>query len=185
METFLLVAIVVVALAYFLVLPPRTCSARPKGTGRERGERRVARRARSESPASAARTELPPEAALDETRRRRGRSQRTRRRCERARPGAPAARCEPTPQAARSRRPSSRRARCAAPTCKTLRRGLARSRDSGGVFGRLKALFGGERQIDAGLAQRNRGSTALLRRGHEHHADAPGAPARRASTRAS
>jgi fused signal recognition particle receptor len=35
----------------------------------------------------------------------------------------------------------------------TLRRGLARSRDSAGVFGRLKALFGGNRQIDAGLAR--------------------------------
>jgi fused signal recognition particle receptor len=35
----------------------------------------------------------------------------------------------------------------------TLRRGLARSRDAGGVFGRLKALFGGNRQIDAGLAR--------------------------------
>jgi len=35
----------------------------------------------------------------------------------------------------------------------TLRRGLARSRDNAGVFGRLKALFGGERQIDATLAQ--------------------------------
>jgi fused signal recognition particle receptor len=35
----------------------------------------------------------------------------------------------------------------------TLRRGLARSRDSGGVFGRLKALFGANRQIDAGLAR--------------------------------
>jgi fused signal recognition particle receptor len=35
----------------------------------------------------------------------------------------------------------------------TLRRGLARSRDNAGVFGRLKALFGGERQIDASLAQ--------------------------------
>jgi fused signal recognition particle receptor len=35
----------------------------------------------------------------------------------------------------------------------TLRRGLARSRDAGGMFGRLKALFGGNRQIDAGLAR--------------------------------
>ncbi|HEU4582128.1 MAG TPA: signal recognition particle-docking protein FtsY [Polyangiaceae bacterium] len=35
----------------------------------------------------------------------------------------------------------------------TLRRGLARSRDAGGVFGKLKALFGGNRQIDAGLAR--------------------------------
>ncbi len=35
----------------------------------------------------------------------------------------------------------------------TLRRGLGRSRDAGGVFGRLKALLGGQREIDAGLAQ--------------------------------
>ena len=39
------------------------------------------------------------------------------------------------------------------PDVQTLRRGLARSRDSAGVFGRLKALFGGNRQIDAGLAR--------------------------------
>ncbi len=46
----------------------------------------------------------------------------------------------------------------AAPSSKTadvetLRRGLARSRDSSGVFGKLKALFGGQRQIDSALAQ--------------------------------
>jgi fused signal recognition particle receptor len=35
----------------------------------------------------------------------------------------------------------------------TLRRGLARSRDGAGVFGRLKALFSAERAIDASLAQ--------------------------------
>jgi fused signal recognition particle receptor len=34
-----------------------------------------------------------------------------------------------------------------------LRRGLARSRESGGVFGKLKALFEGRREIDAGLAR--------------------------------
>jgi fused signal recognition particle receptor len=34
----------------------------------------------------------------------------------------------------------------------TLRRGLARSRDRGGVFGRLKALFSGQPQLDAALA---------------------------------
>ena len=33
------------------------------------------------------------------------------------------------------------------------RRGLTRSRESGGVFGRLKALFSGPRQLDAGLAR--------------------------------
>lgn len=39
------------------------------------------------------------------------------------------------------------------PDVATLRRGLARSRESGGVFGRLKALFTRERDIDASIAE--------------------------------
>jgi len=65
---------------------------------------------------------------------------------------APAARgLTPEPAAAGRRSEPPRPARGA--DVQTLRRGLARSRDAGGVFGRLKALFGGNRQIDAGLAR--------------------------------
>ena len=52
-----------------------------------------------------------------------------------------------------SQRPSAPEAVTRAPDVQTLRRGLLRSRETGGVFGRLKALFAGERAIDAALAQ--------------------------------
>jgi fused signal recognition particle receptor len=66
-------------------------------------------------------------------------------------------RVEAAPRGAAAEAPAGRRSEPPRPVrgadVQTLRRGLARSRDEGGVFGKLKALFGGNRQIDAGLAR--------------------------------
>jgi fused signal recognition particle receptor len=59
----------------------------------------------------------------------------------------------PPPPHRLSKRPGPAETTSRAPDVQTLRRGLGRSRDSAGVFGRLKALLGGERQLDAALAQ--------------------------------
>jgi fused signal recognition particle receptor len=136
METFLLVAIVVVALAYFFFF-------RKSAPGEaERELPGVARRdapARGRSAAPPAPVAPAPPASLDESDVQLEESQ-----AASARAPAPEA-----PPLRRSEPPRSVRG----PDVQTLRRGLARSRDSGGVFGKLRALFAGERQIDAGLTR--------------------------------
>jgi fused signal recognition particle receptor len=150
METFLLVAIVVVALAYFFFFR----RGAPGEAERERGLPSTGRRSvppAREKPAGAAAQGTtpvgssgatgpaipPPPASLDEND-----VQLEDARAASARPveGPPPRRSEP-PRPVRG------------PDVQTLRRGLARSRDSAGVFGKLRALFSGERQIDAGLAR--------------------------------
>jgi len=145
METFLLVAIVVVALAYFLFFRRGLAPRDQRGPGGDRAEPR-ARPTRSGAPAST-RAPSPPEAALEESdvvedpaSVRAG-----------ARPAAPAAPSSDAAGRGRVSEPAPRSVRGS--DVQALRRGLARSRETGGVFGRLKALLGGERQIDAGLAQ--------------------------------
>jgi fused signal recognition particle receptor len=66
---------------------------------------------------------------------------------------APPGRPLSQPPPGKSKRPAPPAPVSRAPDVQTLRRGLNRSRESGGDFGRLKALLGGHREIDAGLAQ--------------------------------
>jgi len=146
MTTFLLVAIVVVALAYFFFFRrgARGEADREPSSARTRGMASGAPRGAVPGP----RADAP------------------------GRPGvaaAPAAapsptslhdsdvledsRAAPAPRAAEAQRRSEPPRAVRGADVQTLRRGLARSRDSGGMFGRLKALFGANRQIDAGLAR--------------------------------
>ena len=141
-ETILLVAIIVVALIYFLFFRNRASGER---AGNERGARQGAQgRAASQRPLEAPRgarpsaaeaDELVPESIDIEEAPARRVSQ------------APPARADQAKRAA-AEVPVSR-----APDVQTLRRGLGRSRDSAGVFGRLKALLGGQQQLDPGIAQ--------------------------------
>jgi fused signal recognition particle receptor len=144
-ETIILVAIVVVALIYFLFFRNRVSGEQ---AGSDRGAPRIgeARPAapqrppepaqRGARPATAEADELVPESIDVE--------EQPARRVSQAPPAAqPAAKRAATADVAVSR----------APDVQTLRRGLGRSRDSGGVFGRLKALFGAGQQIDPSLAQ--------------------------------
>jgi fused signal recognition particle receptor len=140
-ETFLLVAIIVVALIYFLFFRNR---ASREGTGREgRGDKQAARgpaaAARRVPPSAAEADELVPESIEVE---------------DDAQPKAPTRPLSQPPAApSKSKRPPPPETLSRAPDVQTLRRGLGRSRDSGGVFGRLKALLGGQRDIDASIAQ--------------------------------
>jgi len=145
METFLLVAIVVVALAYFLFFRRGLAPRDQRAPGGDRAEPR-ARPTRSGAPAST-RAPSPTEAALEESDVVEDPAS--------VRPGArPAAPAAPSSDAAGRARVSEQAPRSARGSdVQALRRGLARSRETGGVFGRLKALLGGERQIDAGLAR--------------------------------
>jgi len=147
METFLLVAIVVVALAYFLFFRRSTAPRDQRVLGGDRAEPRP-RPTRAGAPASA-RPPSPPEAALDESDVLEDPAS--------VRPGAaaarPAAPAVPGGDGAGRARVSEPPRSVRGSDVQALRRGLARSRETGGVFGRLKALLGGERQIDAGLAQ--------------------------------
>lgn len=148
METFLLVAIVVVALVYFLFFRRSTAPRDQRGPGGDRAEPR-ARPTRSGAPASA-RAPSPPEAALDESDVLEDPAS-VRPGAGGARPAAPAVPAADAAGRGRVSEPAPRSVRGS--DVQALRRGLARSRETGGVFGRLKALLGGERQIDAGLAQ--------------------------------
>jgi fused signal recognition particle receptor len=150
METFLLVAIVVVALAYFLFFRRGLAPRDQRGPGGERAEPR-ARPTRAGAPASV-RAPSPAEAALDESDV--VEDPASLRAGDLAAPGArPAAPVAPVADAGRGRVSEQAPRSVRGSDVQALRRGLARSRDTGGVFGRLKALLGGERQIDAGLAR--------------------------------
>ena len=146
METFLLVAIVVIALAYFLFFRRSIAPRDQRGPGGDLAEPR-ARPTRAGAPASA-RVPSPPEAALDESDVLEDPA--SVRPGAQARPAAPAV--APLDAAGRARVSEPPRS-VRGSDVQALRRGLARSRETGGVFGKLKALLGGERQIDAGLAQ--------------------------------
>jgi fused signal recognition particle receptor len=179
METYLLIAIIVVALIYFLFFRDRVGGER---AGRQReapvGGGSVAGRA----PGAARSPSVAPGAGRGDPSARRsdpgaGRGDpgapRSERRTGAARgaeasadddeivpesieledaapPGRPLS--QPPPPG-KSRRSGAPEPASRAPDVQTLRRGLGRSRESGGVFGRLKALLGGQREIDAGLAQ--------------------------------
>lgn len=147
-ETIILVAIVVVALLYFLFFRNR---ASGEQAGSDRGAARIGERRpaapqrppepaqRGARPSAADADELVPESIDIEEQPARRVSQ------------APAA-AQPRVDAAK-RAPAAEVAVSRSPDVQTLRRGLGRSRDSGGVFGRLKALFGANQQIDPSLAQ--------------------------------
>jgi fused signal recognition particle receptor len=146
MTTLLLVAIVVVALVYFFFFRKGASGEAAREPASTRGVSAGAPRAavpgaRGEAPGrpgtAAAPDISPPPASLDD---RDVQLEDSR--------VVPAPRAEAGAQR-RSEPPRSVRGA----DVQTLRRGLARSRDSGGVFGRLKALFGANRQIDAGLAR--------------------------------
>jgi fused signal recognition particle receptor len=147
METYLIVAIIVVALIYFLFFRDRIGGERAGQRDSERrveGGRTPVRRSAAPSARSATRAaeadELVPESIDVEDAGQPATGQR---------PLAPATRSD-----GKSKRPPPVEAVVTrSPDVQTLRRGLGRSRESGGVFGRLKALLGGERQIDAALAQ--------------------------------
>ncbi len=144
METYLLVAIVAVVLIYFLFLRNRAPAERT-GHGREgevgrggQASRRpgvgTAPRDRSSGKASSGKA---PGVAL-------------------AGPEEAVAAGVAAPKAAADKRPPPGAPPPSVPRgtdVETLRRGLARSRDTAGVFGRLKALFNGQREIDASLAK--------------------------------
>jgi fused signal recognition particle receptor len=161
METYLLVAIIVVALIYFLFFRNRVSGER---AGRERqGRVEGGRGPAARSPSARSPAAVPGGRAADASTRAvdgdddeivpesidledAGRP---------VPPGRPHS--QPPPGGLRadgkSRRPPASESLSRAPDVQTLRRGLGRSRESGGVFGRLKALLGGQREIDASLAQ--------------------------------
>ena len=149
METYLLIAIIVVALIYFAFFRSRVGAQRadrkrdvPRREGAGRAEPRAGepaqRRPRPGAPVAGAAEEeevVPESVGVGEARK------------------APERPLSQPPPVRVSQRPSAPEAVTRAPDVQTLRRGLLRSRETGGVFGRLKALFAGERAIDAALAQ--------------------------------
>jgi fused signal recognition particle receptor len=152
METYLLVAIIVVALIYFLFFRNRVSGER---AGRERqgrvegGRGSAARSPSSRSPAAvpggrAADAPRPIDTDEDEI---------VPESIELEDAGPPGRPRSQPPPGVKSRRPPASESLSRAPDVATLRRGLGRSRESGGVFGRLKALLGGQREIDASLTQ--------------------------------
>lgn len=154
METFLLVAIVVVVLIYFLFFRPRKLG---EGARREhRGEPSRADAASSRGARGGARRDGADEEEVSVESVEIEDAGVHARRPNAGSPGASplAPKVGPDGKAKRLRpveeppAPPSRGA-----DVQTLRRGLARSRDQGGVFGKLKALFGGQREIDASLTQ--------------------------------
>jgi fused signal recognition particle receptor len=148
METYLLIAIIVVALIYFLFFRDRVSGERADRQHQARVEgRRVEGRAsaapvpRRTEPAADDDEVVPESIDLMEAARP-------------LPPGRPPSQPPPANRADRkSKRPVAPEPASRAPDVQTLRRGLGRSRESGGVFGRLKALLGVEREIDAALAQ--------------------------------
>jgi fused signal recognition particle receptor len=150
METYLLIAIIVVALIYFLFFRNRV-SAEREGRQiqtRVEGARPSARAPRAPAtPAArgpdtlADEDEIVPESIdLEEAARP-------------APPERPSSQPPPHRIDGKSKRLPAPEPAARGADVQTLRRGLGRSRDSGGVFGRLKALLGGQRQIDATVAQ--------------------------------
>jgi fused signal recognition particle receptor len=144
METYLLIAIIVVALIYFLFFRSRVSGERAGSEQRRQapapaGRVSVAPAPRRSEPAADDDDELVPESIDLE---------------EAARPLPPERpHSQPPPRVdLKSKRFGAPDSLSRAPDVQTLRRGLGRSRDSGGVFGRLKALLGGQREIDASLA---------------------------------
>ncbi len=150
METFLLVAIAVVALLYFLFFRNRPTAQREGSTTagaakalRDETRARPSQLSGRRPPVS--RREPDEVEAVSE------------------RPGtndnlSPGAAPDIVADAKNKAAPDKRRPVEAAPPSRgadvqVLRRGLARSRESGGVFGKLKALFEGRREIDASLAR--------------------------------
>src|SRR5688572_17457493 len=134
METYVLIAIVALALVYFLFFRK---PAPPKRD--ERGEDRAAPPAAKAKPGEPA---LPGAAGVAEPPPRREAA------------AVPAAGAEAQPE----RRPSRAAAEPQPPSVRgpdveVLRRGLARARDSAGFFGRLKSLLGGAKKIDETTAQ--------------------------------
>lgn len=157
METFLLVAIVVVVLIYFLFFRPRKLEeggrrehrgepSRADAAARAKGARGAGVGARREGAED-------DEESIESVEIEDAGAGRHARRPSDGPPGVSplAPKVAPDGKAKRLRpeeppAPPSRGA-----DVQTLRRGLARSRDQGGVFGKLKALFGGQREIDASL----------------------------------
>ncbi|HWO08843.1 MAG TPA: signal recognition particle-docking protein FtsY [Polyangiaceae bacterium] len=145
-ETIILIAIVVVALIYFLFFRNRVSGER---AGREREPGRIA------EPRAAPRR--PPEAKPSEAKPRPAEADEVVPESVDIERPPPRAVSQPPPAGARvdaARRAAPEVAVSRAPDVQTLRRGLLRSRESGGVFGRLKALLGGgQQQIDPSVAQ--------------------------------
>ncbi len=150
METFLLVAIVVVVLAYFFFFrkgAPGEAERELPGAGKpgvgksgQPGAAAPPGAGRAEAPAARDRAAgAPAPTSLDESDVQ----------LEDAQAASARAPAPETPPPRRSEPPRPVRG----PDVQTLRRGLARSRESGGVFGKLRALFSGERQLDANLAR--------------------------------
>jgi fused signal recognition particle receptor len=154
METYLLIAIIVVALIYFLFFRGRVGGRRAARAGDVAGRASAGRAEARRPEVPAARKATPQPAAV-------GGAEEEEVVPEsmdlaEARRPAPSERpqSQPPPAPARiSKRPGPPEKVSRAPDVQTLRRGLGRSRDSAGVFGRLKALLGGERQLAAALAQ--------------------------------
>jgi fused signal recognition particle receptor len=156
METYLLIAIIVVALIYFLFFRGRVGGERAARSGDVAGRvvagRAEARRSAEPAPRKTApqpatvggdEEEVVPESMdLAEARKPAERPQ-----------AHPPSQPPPAPNRLSKRPAPPAETLSRAPDVQTLRRGLVRSRESGGVFGRLKALLGGERQLDAALAQ--------------------------------
>jgi fused signal recognition particle receptor len=146
-ETYLLVAIVAVALIYFLFFRNRV-------SGEQAGDRRVGGRVGGgREPGRVSTRPQPPPADADDVV---PESIEVEDAAQPAQPRPPSQPPGPSPRVdGKSKRPPPVEvATTRAPDVQTLRRGLGRSRESGGVFGRLKALLGGgQREIDAGIAQ--------------------------------
>jgi fused signal recognition particle receptor len=153
METYLLIAIIVVALIYFLFFRGRVGGERAARTGDVAG-RVGAGRAEARRPSQPAPRKTAPQPATVGGGDEEEVVPESMDLAEARKPAAPHPPSQPPPAPNRiSKRPGPPETLSRAPDVQTLRRGLGRSRDSGGVFGRLKALLGGERQLDATLAQ--------------------------------
>ena len=133
METVVIIAIIALALAYFLFFRKRAPDAEPRRELRTERPRIEDGRKSAEPRAPA-----PPKASSEP---------------------APARReSAPPPEVTPERRPSTIAPEpplppSRGPDVEVLRRGLARTRESAGFFGRLKALLPGGKKIDASVAQ--------------------------------
>jgi fused signal recognition particle receptor len=149
METVLLVVIAVLALLYFLFFRNRPAA--------QREDSAAARAAKSARPGAepsppgqrrpAGGRELDEVEALSE------RPDASETVSPGAAPGAQDSAAEARKGALDKRRPVEAAPPSRGADVQVLRRGLARSRESGGVFGKLKALLEGRREIDASLAR--------------------------------
>ncbi len=132
----LLVAVVAALIAYFVLL-------RGKGAGST---------AAPEQPRKSLPGKAPPEPRGARKEGAPERSSKLPKRREEADGAAPADGSEPE-EASDGAEAAPAPAAARGPDVSTLRRGLARSRDSGGLFGKLKSLFGQERTIDESLVE--------------------------------